>query len=164
MWPDVQTFNTTVTHAGSFGRSPEEWRIWHACIDLPISPAYTLATGTWTTFGHSCHNGILPSIASSYTTGMWSVHLSHLCLACRVPVNRQTSGFLIILASDMVSHAVSCRGMHPANELARKHPFILNCKLEPLRWAKLAVRGRLPVYTWTTVLADLKRNTGEQSS
>ncbi|EIE25402.1 hypothetical protein COCSUDRAFT_32637 [Coccomyxa subellipsoidea C-169] len=52
------------------------------------------------------------------------------------------------------------RGMHPANELARKHPFILNCKLEPLRWAKLAVRGRLPVYTWTTVLADLKRNTG----
>ncbi|CAL8460640.1 g170 [Coccomyxa elongata] len=52
------------------------------------------------------------------------------------------------------------RGMHPANELARKHPFVLNCKLEPLRWAKLAVRGRLPVYTWNTVLADLKRNTG----
>ncbi len=51
--------------------------------------------------------------------------------------------------------------MYPANELARKHPFVLNCKLEPLRWAKLAVRGRLPVYTWNTVLADLKRNTGK---
>ena len=50
--------------------------------------------------------------------------------------------------------------MFPANELARKHPFILNCKLEPLRWAKLAVRGRLPLYTWNAVLSDLKRNTG----
>ena len=54
-----------------------------------------------------------------------------------------------------------CRGMVPANELARKHPFVLNCKLEPLRWAKLAVRGRLPLYTWTDVLRDLKRNTGK---
>ncbi|KAK9909255.1 hypothetical protein WJX75_009573 [Coccomyxa subellipsoidea] len=56
------------------------------------------------------------------------------------------------------------RGKHPANELARKHPFILNCKLEPLRWAKLAVRGRLPVYTWNTVLNDLKRNSGSGQS
>lgn len=51
--------------------------------------------------------------------------------------------------------------MFPANELARKHPFILNCKLEPLRWAKLAVRGRLPVYIWNTVLMEMKHNTGE---
>ena len=49
----------------------------------------------------------------------------------------------------------------PANELARRHPFMLNIRLEPLRWAKLAVRGRLPVYTWNTVLADLKRATGD---
>ena len=52
------------------------------------------------------------------------------------------------------------RGMVPANELARKHPFMLNIRLEPLRWAKLAVRGRLPLYTWDAVLKDLKRNTG----
>jgi len=56
------------------------------------------------------------------------------------------------------------RGMLPANELARKHPFILNCKLEPLRWSKLAVRGRLPVYTWNSVLDGLKANTGAFST
>ena len=53
-----------------------------------------------------------------------------------------------------------CRGMFPANQLARKHPFILNAKIEPLQWAKMAVRGRLPAYAWGEVLADIKANTG----
>ena len=52
------------------------------------------------------------------------------------------------------------RGMLPANELARKHPFILNARIQPLQWAKMAVRGRLPAYAWGDVLADIKKNTG----
>ena len=52
------------------------------------------------------------------------------------------------------------RGMLPANELARKHPFILNARIQPMQWAKMAVRGRLPAYAWGDVLADIKKNTG----
>jgi len=53
-----------------------------------------------------------------------------------------------------------CRGRFPANQLARKHPFILNAKIEPLQWAKMAVRGRLPAYAWKEVLNDIKRAAG----
>ena len=57
-----------------------------------------------------------------------------------------------------------CRGMFPANQLARKHPFILNARIEPLQWAKMAVRGRLPAYEWKDVLNDIKQNTGIQDA
>lgn len=57
-----------------------------------------------------------------------------------------------------------CRGMFPANQLARKHPFILNAKIEPLQWAKMAVRGRLPAYEWKDVLNDIKQHTGIQDA
>ena len=53
-----------------------------------------------------------------------------------------------------------CRGMFPANQLARKHPFILNARIEPLQWAKMAVRGRLPAYEWKDVLNDIKKHAG----
>lgn len=56
------------------------------------------------------------------------------------------------------------RGMFPANQLARKHPFILNARIEPLQWAKMAVRGRLPGYAWGAVLADIKKYTGRALS
>ncbi len=61
-------------------------------------------------------------------------------------------------AANKVSSA--CRGMFPANQLARKHPFILNAKIEPFQWARMAVRGRLPAYKWQDVLSDIKKHTG----
>ena len=61
---------------------------------------------------------------------------------------------------DQLGIICMCRGMFPANQLARKHPFILNARIEPLQWAKMAVRGRLPAYAWKDVLNDIKNHTG----
>ena len=79
----------------------------------------------------------------------WYKHSAHILGTKMQPLCQQSSR----------RHSV-CRGMFPANQLARKHPFILNAKIEPLQWAKMAVRGRLPAYAWGDVLADIKANTG----
>ena len=79
----------------------------------------------------------------------WYKHSAHILGTKKQPLCQQS----------IRRHSVR-RGMFPANQLARKHPFILNAKIEPLQWAKMAVRGRLPAYAWGDVLADIKANTG----
>ena len=52
------------------------------------------------------------------------------------------------------------RGAAPANDLARRHPHVLNARTEPLRWVQDAARGGLPASVWAAVLTDLCRATG----
>jgi hypothetical protein len=52
------------------------------------------------------------------------------------------------------------RGSAPANELARRHPHVLNNRVEPLRWAKGAAAAGLPAHAWAAVLADVQRAAG----
>ncbi len=52
------------------------------------------------------------------------------------------------------------RGPAPANELARRHPHVLNNRVEPLRWAKGAAAAGLPAHAWAAVLADVQRAAG----
>ena len=54
------------------------------------------------------------------------------------------------------------RGMAPANFVARRHPFVLNVRLDPKRFPLLAVRGNLPGYDWAGLLEDLKVQTGHE--
>eukprot|EP00884_Botryococcus_braunii_P000505 jgi/Botrbrau1/10455/Bobra.0133s0062.1 len=53
------------------------------------------------------------------------------------------------------------RGMEVANNMARRHPFILNAQVAPSKWAINAVRGRLPAYDWEVVLRDLQQDCGD---
>ena len=46
--------------------------------------------------------------------------------------------------------------MLPANDLARRHPAVLNLRTEPLQWAKGAARQGLPESMWAPVVADLR--------
>lgn len=50
--------------------------------------------------------------------------------------------------------------MEVANNMARRHPFILNARVSPARWAVNAVKGRLPAYDWEVVLRDLQQDCG----
>ena len=56
------------------------------------------------------------------------------------------------------------RGMLPANELARRHPAVLNLRTEPLQWAKGAARQGLPESMWAPVVADLRAAAGTNPS
>lgn len=54
--------------------------------------------------------------------------------------------------------------MLPANELARRHPAVLNLRTEPLQWAKGAARQGLPESMWAPVVADLQAAAGASPS
>jgi hypothetical protein len=45
--------------------------------------------------------------------------------------------------------------------MARRHPFVLNARVVPSKWAINAVRGRLPAYDWEVVLRDLEQDCGD---
>ena len=142
---------------------------------LPASPrqllrASTRATATSTTCGRSCRAGTLPSSGLSRMTGITCsvIWVPYFTLSspseASSALHAMLVWYLLPIECLCTCHAacmgipacpdgiVCCCGaagaMVPANELARRHPFMLNIRLEPLRWAKLAVRGRLPVYTW----------------
>lgn len=51
-------------------------------------------------------------------------------------------------------------GKVPANNLARRHPFVLNMRIPPHTWAKEAQSRRLPRYDWEAVLADMQQDIG----
>ena len=67
---------------------------------------------------------------------------------------------LLMQAWDAAIRRVSThqQGMVPANNLARRHPFVLNARIAPKEWSSKATRGSLPQYKWRALLADLKRD------
>ncbi|KAK9797729.1 hypothetical protein WJX73_001552 [Symbiochloris irregularis] len=50
-------------------------------------------------------------------------------------------------------------GKVPANNLARRHPFVLSTRIAPRTWSRDAVQGCLPHYDWEAVLEDMKQDT-----
>ena len=46
----------------------------------------------------------------------------------------------------------------PANNLARRHPFVLNSRIAPKHWSDKAMRKTLPHYDWKAVMEDLQRD------
>ena len=56
------------------------------------------------------------------------------------------------------------QGKVPANNLARRHPFVLNARIPPRQWLVRSTRATLPPYPWNAVLTDMRRDAGQASA